>query len=139
MAALNILLYYPKHEGDILILIKVQKVSPILSMSLKNVELFAFSHKNLQDFVFLSLEAFSRGFGARELSFFVFLKLYTSENSTCRRELCMEDRVLAHLSKRRQLCVHDLFSAEVLFRFQSSICKQHLKKTGTFELICISI
>lgn len=42
-------------------------------------------------------------------------------------ELCMAYQVLAHFSKRRQLCVHDLFSAEVLFSYQRSMCKQHFQ------------
>lgn len=74
------------------------------------------------------------------------VSIWTLESLISVCKLCMAYRVLAHFSKRRQLCVHDLFSVEVLFRIRgpcvSSISrlptyflnKHALKTTATFSV-----
>lgn len=51
----------------------------------------------------------------------------------CVCKLCMAYQVLPHFSKRRQLCVHDLFSVEVLFRIRGP-CVSNISRLPTHFL-----
>lgn len=48
-------------------------------------------------------------------------------------ELNMLYQVLVYFSKRRQLCVHDLFSVEVLFRIRSP-CVSNISRLSAYFL-----